>query len=408
MNILLINHYVGSPDLGMEYRPYYLAREWIRDGHDVTILGGSFSHIRTNQPVITSGFEKQEIDGIRYIWIKTPVYKGNGLSRFISMLAFVFKIIIKAKAISKKYKPDVVIASSTYPLDNYPARSIARKSNAKYIYEVHDLWPLSPMELGGMSKYHPFIMIMQKAENYAYKHANHVVSLLPNALDYMTSHGMAARKFNYIPNGVNLKEWSLDDNIPEKHLALLEKLRMENKKIIGYIGGHAVSNALNVFIDAIKLMQNNNVCFVLVGSGVEKERLIKRAKKLELNNVYFLPPVAKRSVPKLLSLMDVLYIGWNKKPLYRFGISPNKLLDYMMAGKPIVHSVNAGNDIVKESKCGICVEAENPGEIAKGISRLLNLSDKERENMGMSGKSFVIKNHNYEILAKKIINIFQD
>ncbi|MEZ5082130.1 MAG: glycosyltransferase family 4 protein [Bacteroidales bacterium] len=406
MNILLINHYAGSPKLGMEFRPYYLSREWQKAGHDVTILAASFSHVRTIQPRVSRSFSEEFIDGIRYVWIKTPAYSGNGVKRMLNMMSFVFTVWKKANYISKKYKPQVVIASSTYPLDNYPARRIAKVSRAKHVYEVHDLWPLSPMELGGYSPKHPFIFIMQKGENYAYKYADHVVSMLPKTREHMMDHGMASEKFNYIPNGINIEEWENQEEIPSEHLKLLQVLQKEKKQIVAYVGGHAISNALDVFIDSIKLLQNENIAFVLVGSGAEKNKLVEKARDLGLKNIYFLPPVPKNSIPQLLSFMDILYIGWKKQPLYRFGISPNKLMDYMMSAKPVIHSVAAGNDIVKESGCGISVEPENPEEIARAINLILKLSETERLVMGKKGKEFVIKNHNYKTLANNMLNIF--
>ena len=408
MNILLINHYAGSPQMGMEFRPYYLGREWQKSGHEVTIIAASFSHVRTNQPNVPKNFFEEYIDGIRYVWIKTPAYSGNTVKRIFNMMAFIFALWRKATFISKKYKPQVVIASSTYPLDNYPAQRIAKKSGAKHIYEVHDLWPLSPMELGGYSSSHPFIYIMQKGENYAYKHADHIVSMLPKTKEHMVHHGMNKDKFNYVPNGINIEEWENKKEIPKEHLLLLQKLKNENKEIIGYVGGHAISNALDVFIDSIKLMQNDKIAFVLVGSGVEKNRLMVKARDLGLENVHFLPPVSKNSIPQLLSYMGILYIGWNKQPLYRFGISPNKLMDYMMSGKPIIHSVDAGNDLVQESRCGLSLEPEKPEEVVNAINQILNLSEKERKEMGNKGREFVIKNHDYRFLASKMLNIFTE
>ena len=160
MKILLVNHYAGSPDLGMEFRPYYMSIEWIKKGHEVLIVGATYSHLRKNQP--QTG--QQKTDGINFLWIKTNTYRGNGLGRIISMFLFVFKLCLRINRLANAFRPDVVIASSTYPLDIYPAHRITRKANAKLVFEVHDLWPLSPLELGGYSKYHPFILAMQWAE----------------------------------------------------------------------------------------------------------------------------------------------------------------------------------------------------------------------------------------------------
>ncbi len=175
MNILLINHYAGSPEMGMEYRPYYFAKEWQSLGHKVTILVATNSHIRQYNPEQEEKIREEIIEGIRYLWIKTPKYQGNGIGRIKNIFAFMQIINSKAKHFAQTYQPDIVIASSTYPSDNYVANKIAKISKAKYIYEVHDLWPLSPMELGGMSKYHPFIALMQHGENYAYRKADTVI-----------------------------------------------------------------------------------------------------------------------------------------------------------------------------------------------------------------------------------------
>src|SRR5690606_15881582 len=123
---------------------------------------------------------------------------------------------------------DLIIASSTYPFDTRIAAQIARKSKAKFVYEVHDLWPLTPIELSGMSRFHPYIWWMQRAENFGYKTADKVVSLLPKAADYMRQHGMAADKFVYIPNGVSVRDWQNEVSVlPEEHLEQIKSIRQK-------------------------------------------------------------------------------------------------------------------------------------------------------------------------------------
>ena len=143
MKILLINHYAGSPNLGMEFRPYYVTKGWVKLGHEVLIVGGSYSHLRKVQPQSC----EEMIDDVRYRWVKVNPYKGNGIGRIISMFSFVTKLYCNYRRYLRNFKPDIVIASSTYPLDIYPAYRIARHYHAKLIYEVHDLWPLSPDDL---------------------------------------------------------------------------------------------------------------------------------------------------------------------------------------------------------------------------------------------------------------------
>ena len=122
MNILLINHYAGSTRHGMEYRPYYMAREWVRLGHKVQILAGSYSHVRTIQPEVAGKPLDETIDGIRYRWYPTPRYSGNGVKRALSIGSFLRQVWLDTPRLVREFKPDVVIASSTYPMDIWVAR----------------------------------------------------------------------------------------------------------------------------------------------------------------------------------------------------------------------------------------------------------------------------------------------
>ena len=169
--VLLINHYAGSPKMGMEYRPWLMAKRWRAMGFTVTIIAATNSHVRSVQPKIEKTMDCENIEGVDYVWIKTSAYSGNGIARLKNILMFVGKLLYFSKKIATLFKPDVVIASSTYPLDIYPAKKIANFVDARLLFEVHDLWPLSPIELGGMSRFNPFIVLCQLAENYAYKNS---------------------------------------------------------------------------------------------------------------------------------------------------------------------------------------------------------------------------------------------
>ena len=251
MNILYLNHYAGSPDMGMEFRPYYLAREWAKMGHKVTIISGDYSHLRRNNPAVKGDFQKTKIDGINYVWLKTGTYEGNGAARAMTMERFVRKLWANAKKIARKMKPDIVIASSTYPLDAYPAAKIAKAAGAVYVHEVHDMWPATLYEVGGMSKKHPFVVAMQIAENYAYKHCDKCVALLPYSKEYMMKHGLAEDKFINIQNGVVEEEWENSKDIPQVHRAFFDAHK--EQFIVGYFGGHALSNSLMTILDTAAL-----------------------------------------------------------------------------------------------------------------------------------------------------------
>lgn len=294
MNILLINHYAGSPEMGMEFRPYYMAREWAKMGHRVRIIAGDFSHLRIKNPKVKNDFQKENIDGVEYYWLRTGDYHGNGVKRAMTMFRFVGKLWLSAGKIAEKWKPDVIITSSTYPLDTCAGQRIAKKAGARLIHEVHDMWPATLYEIGGMSRKNPFVILMQAAENSAYRHSDKIVSLLPMAKEYMIQHGMEPDKFEHISNGIVEEEWENAEPLPDKHKDFLEDKKREGKFIIGYFGGHALSNALDTLLDAAKVIDDPDVIFVLVGDGVEKNRIVQRKKKEEIKNVFFYPQLGKK------------------------------------------------------------------------------------------------------------------
>ncbi|HLL12567.1 MAG TPA: glycosyltransferase family 4 protein [Rubrivivax sp.] len=400
MNIVLVNHYAGTPNLGMEFRPYYLAREWVRAGHRVQVLAADFSHVRARQP--KAGDE--QIDGIAYRWYRTPAYRGNGTGRVRNIAAFCSAVWRDTPRLLREFGADVVIASSTYPMDIWPARRLARRARAKLVYEVHDLWPLSPIELSGMSPYHPFAVLCQAAENSAYRHADRVVSMLPKVHAHMAAHGLDLSKLAIVPNGITLDEWQGDPQpLREDVAAAVAAARAAGATVVAYAGSMGEPNTLDTLLDAAALLRGQGMHFVLVGDGHLRERLQQRIGQLQLPQVTLWPPIPKAQIPTLLAAADIAWLGWQRVPIYRFGIAPNKLMDYMMAGVAVVHSVEAGNDPVADSGCGLSVPPQDAQALAAGLQRLAALPAEERRLMGERGRAFVLAHHTYPVLARRFL-----
>lgn len=405
MNILTLNHYAGSPVMGMAYRPYYLSRELNVRGHHCSIVAGTYSHLRQENPYqrSTRRAGHTTIEGIDWYWIPTGHYSGNGVRRVVSMLEFASKSWFLARRLAEEQQPDVVIASSTYPLDIYAAARIARIAGAALVFEVHDMWPLTPRLLGGMSERHPFIKIMQHAEDYYCRHADLVISVLPNAIEHLATRGLALDRFVVIPNGVDVRAGREPDAPPEYHLSVLERAHAAGRFVVIYAGSQGLANRLEVLLRAATLVRDVPLQFVLIGQGPERASLEQLTADLELANVSFLPSLPRAQLQELLELADIAYIGLGASLLFRYGISPNKLYDYMMAGACVLFAGHDDvfNDVVSDAGCGVSVPHAVPDDIAGGIRRLLTMSGQERVQLGQKGREYVRRHFDYTVLAQQ-------
>lgn len=395
-NIWIINEYAGSPNHGMEYRHYYLSKELTKLGYTVTIVSATYSHLFKKLP--KSGFEK--VDGVNYLWIRVFNY-GNSHSkkRVLKWFWFTFKLFFLRFRLSK---PDVILVSPMAPFPIFPMWLQAKCSKATLIFEVKDIWPLSLIELGSFSANHPFIRFMRMFEKLALKKSHFLVSNLQNYKEHVANQRIE-KPVHWISNGVDLDELSAIE-------PLSEEIRLNiptSKFIIGYTGTVGIANALDSFCKAATLLKNQeSIHFVIVGDGMEKERLVSLYSKE--SNITFIPSIPKKQIQSMLSLFDVCYLGWNDEKLYKFGTSANKLFDYMYSEKPIVNSFSGKGDIVQIAQCGVSVEALNPEAIAKGIEQLYNLEEETRKSMGKRGKEYVLEHFTYEKLAAKYHQLIEN
>lgn len=408
MNILLINHYAGSPEMGMEFRPYYFAREWVKMGHRVSIIAADYSHLRRKNPQVDKDFQHDIIDGIDYYWIRTNEYEGNGARRALTMAKFVGKLWLNCGRIIREMDPDAVICSSTYPLDTFVGQRIRKKSKkkVKLIHEVHDMWPLSPVEIGGMSPKHPFIRVMQYGENSFCRNSDTVVSLLPAAGAYFVEHGMKEENFRVVTNGVVLDEWRHYDKIPSELAEHFLRNKEHGLFNLCFFGSLHKAYNLDVLIGAVKMRKQKDVALTLVGPGHDRKELENLACGCEL--ISFFDPITKNSIPDLFNYIDASFVGLKSQKLIRFGISMNKLFDAMMGGKPILYMVDAPNNYITEYDCGIFIKGNTADEVTNGIDRLVARDEKQLKKMGQNGHQAVMENFNYDILAQKFIEIIEE
>lgn len=400
--VWIIHQYASTPKYGMGGRHFYLSEELAKLGYKVYLIAASANHLLHTQPNLTADIKIEPVNGFNFVWVRLPGYRqAHSKQRAINWFLFPWKVQRLAKLL--EHKPDAILCSSPSPIAFLGAQRLARKFNARLIFEVRDIWPLTLTEVGGYSTNHPFIRFMQWVEKRAYRDADCVVSNLRNSVEHMVSHGMPRQKFQWIPNGFSRAEVELRTPLSERASSLIPN----DKFIVGYTGTLGVANALDVLIEAAsKLTKFSDIAFVLVGQGKEKDKLQKQAESLGLNSIYFIDPIPKMEIQSMLKRFDVCYIGLTPEPLFRFGVSPNKLFDYLYSSKPIIYAIDSGQyRPVEEASAGIQIEPGNSQAIADAVIKLYRLSHSQRQEMGANGRKLAEEMYEYSQLARRLESV---
>ncbi|MBC7078968.1 MAG: glycosyltransferase family 4 protein [Methanothrix sp.] len=401
MNIWIFNENAYSPDLPGGTRHYDLSRELVRRGHSVSIFATSFHHHMHKEVRLQPGedWRIEEFEGVRFVWIRTPPYERNDWRRVRNMVAFMFSAWRLGENISRIAPevgtPDVIIGSSPHLLNPLAAWFVARRFRVPFVMEVRDLWPQTIIDMGVMGPGHPIIKALQVLERFLYHRAVRIITLLPMSHEYITACGVPREKIIWIPNGVDLSRFSRASMKPANH----------NGFQVMYLGAHGQANALDVLLDAARIIKErglSEIRFVLIGDGPEKPRLIKMAKELGLENVEFRNPVPKSKVPDVLREADVFLFNLEDVAVFRYGISPNKLFDFMAAGNPVITSVQAPANPVDAAHCGFTIPPRDSKSMAEAIIRLYDMPQDAREEMGSAGRDYVEKHHDIARLAERL------
>lgn len=398
MNIIYYYHYCGSYNYPKEWRAYYLSKAFSDLGHNVTVIGASTHHMHREiidqQEEVVSKF----VESIEFKWLKVPKYIGNGLGRIKNNLSYAYSVWkLDPVADLSLNKPDFIIASSVHPFHVLGAIKWARRYRARVAFEVRDPWPLSLNLLLGLPKWHPFSLLLSSFQYIGHKFTDKTISLASNLEEYMRGHGLDEGKFIYACNGIDFDQELSQVSILDKDL---KELRSRYKRIFMYTGSHGVPNALEHVIDAFNLV-DDDIALVLIGDGTEKKNLIKRSSN---PNCYFFGPVPKPQMQKVLSYSDVCIISWQNIPMYKYGVSPNKIFDYMWAKKPIIQAIDSPGNQVELASCGINVPPANPQAFKNAIEKMSSSLDSDLHALGENGYQYLKEHCQFNDIALKILN----
>lgn len=401
-----VHPYAGGPGVGRYSRPYELGHAWQQAGARVVVITADYHHLQDNPGGHRGACD---IEGVPYEFLRTPSYQGNGVGRLLNMGALAAQLLRHRNDLARRYgKPDMIIGSSPHPYAFPATHRLARHFGAHSVFEVRDLWPLSLVELAGVPASHPLVRATARLERYAYTHADAVVSLLPKTAEYMQEKGLPADRWHYIPNGVDTAARPSAD-VSNAPMQQAQRWKAEGRRVVVYAGALGVPNHVESLVQAMALLRTQHdqrIGAIIVGRGERAQHLRDLVRQQGLDDcVALFDQIAKREVPALLGTADIGYISLKPEPLFRFGVSPNKLFDYMLARLPVLFAVEAGNNPVADHDCGFCAQPGDAQSVARALQAFATLPAEELVAMGQRGHGYVVSEHGYPELARRYLDV---
>lgn len=393
MRILYISKYTILPEYGAATRQYFLSRGLSEIGHEVMLVGSRSTLGKV--PELNGLFRSSKTGNLQLITLNGPaITAGFNLKRLKSWFIFERQIFAFRKYI-KQFKPEVVIVSSLSILTFLSGVFLKKWLKIPLVLEVRDIYPLTLIEVGGYKKSHPAVKLLSWVEKYGYKHADLIMSTLPNAKEHVQKVLKRPFQFKWLPMGV-------DPGYFEQPSKPFPEFRKQGEFWIGYAGTLGVANALDTLFETAADMEDKypNIKFAIIGDGPLKHAY--REKYGHLKNLVFFEPVAKIALQDFLTKMDILVNTWLNKPIYRYGISPNKWIDYMLSGRPLLVAFSGYPCIVDEAGCGKFVEAENKSALRQGILDFFAMEREQLDQMGANGKKYLLENLDYRMLSTQL------
>ncbi|HWQ74593.1 MAG TPA: glycosyltransferase family 4 protein [Syntrophomonas sp.] len=399
--IWILNHHAVTPDIGGGTRHYDFGRELVKRGYQVYIFASSFIHYQYINVLNKNEKTKEMVtDGIHWVWINTREYRGNGKNRILGMIDY-YRFMMKNYG--NYPRPDVIIGSAVHLLACAAGCRISRKAGSRFISEIRDLWPETLIELGTLKRNGAVARALFALEDYVYQKSEKIIVTAPGMADYIAQKGISRERIIYINNGVDVSSF---DKRKQGYKPSDTAISFDHDAFnVVYVGAIGTANALDTLLEAAKKLKDKGtggINFTMIGTGPLKGQLMKKTEEYRLENFKYYDAVAKHYVPGLLSMADCLIFSAVDSPLYRFGISANKLFDYMCSGKPVIFAINTINDFIQESGGGISIDPENADQMADAILSLYGMSEADRDMMGAKGRQFAEKNFDIPILVNKL------
>lgn len=383
--IWIINQYASH----LETRHLELSKSFAQQGYCVAVITSSFHHGKREYIYDMPVQFVERCENVFYVYLRSsPKYHNSGGKRVLNMLDFCRRFSFVQKEIEQKTgKPRFVIGSSAHPFVWESAWACAKRYNAKFIAEFRDIWPLSLIEVQGVNPRHPFVILLGMIEKRAYRRADAIVSTMEYAYKHVCKvAGVPREKVWWIPNGINTAE---TDQVLMTGTDLPEELQsyVRDHWCCVYAGSIAKCECIDYLLEAFRCMQDENIHFAVIGDGPEKSSLEALRDQYKLKNVRFFPAVSKNQVHAILQYANCCIAAVPDLPLYHFGLSVNKLNDYLYSGKPVVIACNTENIV---SRAGhFAVPFGEPQALAESIKAVRKLQPEQLSALSERGKKLI-------------------
>lgn len=398
--IWYISKYVSPPaQTSSGGRGYMLMREIAGMGHRCLIITSDSNRL-AQVPDLAQPVWMQEVDGMTVCWLRTLKYEvAKSARRILSWIDFEWRLLRLPK--KDLPRPDVVVVSSLSLLTILNGFLLRWRYKCRLVLEIRDIWPLTITEEGGFSARNPLVLGLGLIERLGYRFADAVVGTMPNLQAHVTQVLGRPRQTHCIPMGVDEDALQAAESVPDDYVqAHLPK----GKFIIAHAGTIGITNALDTFLECAQSLQDDDrLHFLVVGDG--DLRPIYQKKYAYLRNLSFAPRVKKSMVQSVLGHCDLLYFSVHPSKVWRYGQSLNKVIDYMLAGKPVLASYTGYPSMINEAECGSYVPAGSVEALRLEILRYAAMEPRERTRIGERGRQWVLAHRRYPVLARRYLEI---
>ena len=381
-------------------RTYEHAKEWVEAGAEVTIIT---CNPNFPQGKIYEGYQNklkqvEYLEGMKVIRVWSYMSANQGfLKRTLDYVSF----SVMSSIIGLFEKADVIIATSPQFFTTWSGWFLSKLKRKPWIFELRDLWPESIATVGAMSKESRLFKFLEKIELGLYRSANFVIPNTPAFKENLFNRGILTDKIYVIPNGANLELFDSS----RKNDALKENLGIKEDFVVGYIGTHGLAHSLDFIIESIAKANFENIHFLFIGDGAEKEKVKEIATSNQLKNVTFLDPIPKEQIPDYLAMIDASLVPLKKSDTFKTVI-PSKIFEACAMGKPIILGVEGqAKEIIDEFGAGVHFEPENTEEFIQAVNNLKD--DEELYNTLSQNALNLAQAYDRKELAKEMLGIIK-